>query len=111
MEGASVVYCDGKKWNGTAPECHVPPDTPILSLAVDGSTVENPSVSLGENLSLSCHGEGGNPTPSLALYIGGEIVEQSTDSTIQYSTTVQTVHDSVQVYCTAANTRTSTPVQ
>jgi len=108
MEGSALVFCDGKKWNGTRPECLVPPGPPSLYLSVDGAMVQNPSVAPGINVTISCQGGGGNPVPSLALYIGGERVQYSTDSTIQYSTTVQ---NSVQVYCTAHNTMVQSPVQ
>jgi len=111
LEGNQVVFCDGKKWNGTKPECLVPPSSPTLSLTVDDVPMENPSLSVGQNLTMSCNSSGGNPAPGLALYLGPDmIVSSSAGSTAQYTLTVQTVHDTVQVYCAAHNRMSHSPV-
>ena len=82
----------------------VAPFSPSLSIYVEGAKAENPSVSVGQYVTLSCQSGGGNPAPSLTLYLGGEQVGTSvTGSTAQYTFTVHTVHDTVQVYCTAHN--------
>jgi len=111
MDGSPFAYCDGKEWNGTKPECHVPPTEPLFSVLHDQVAVENPLVGAGEEVVLECSSTGGNPAPSLALYVGEEKVATSVSgSTLQYSLTVQPVHDTVQVYCTAYNTMVHTPV-
>eukprot|EP00092_Neocalanus_flemingeri_P038639 GFUD01042069.1.p1 GENE.GFUD01042069.1~~GFUD01042069.1.p1 ORF type:complete len:990 (-),score=267.58 GFUD01042069.1:133-3102(-) len=111
MEGNQVVFCDGKTWNGTKPECLVPPGPPSFSLTVGGVQIENPSVAAGQNISLSCSSGGGNPAPSLALYLGGDrVVSSSPGSPAQYTWTVQPEHDSMQVYCTAHNKMAHTEV-
>ena len=89
----------------------VPPTEPLFSVLHDQVAVENPLVGAGEEVVLECSSTGGNPAPSLALYVGEEKVATSVSgSTLQYSLTVQPVHDTVQVYCTAYNTMVHTPV-
>jgi len=111
MEGNQVVFCDGKTWNGTKPECLVSPGSPNLSITVGGVEMENPSIAAGQNITLSCQSVGGNPAPSLALYMGREQVGFSeAGSTAQYTLTVQPEHDQVQVYCTAHNRMVQTAV-
>jgi len=111
MDGSAVAYCDGKEWNGTKPECLVPPTQPLLSVVHGGVGVENPLLGVGEKVVVECSSTGGNPAPSLALYVGEqEVATAVSGSTIQYSLTVQPEHDSVQVYCTAYNTMVHTPV-
>ena len=121
MEGSKALFCNGTHWNGTKPTClgkrlahlyiiHkmpfiVSPSPPSLSIYIEGTKTENPSVSKGDYVTLSCKSGGGNPGPALTLYLGGEIVGTSVPgSTLQYTFTVQTVHDAVHVYC-AANSR------
>ena len=90
----------------------VPPGPPSLSLTVGGVQMENPSLAVGEQVTLTCESGSGNPAPSLALYLGGEQVNSSVaGSTSQYTFTVQTVHDRVHVYCTAHNSMLQYAVQ
>jgi len=104
MDGNSMVFCDGKYWNGTKPECLVPPSPPTFSLTVGGVKMENPSLGVGEEVTINCENEGGNPAPSLALYVGEEqVVSSMPGGPAQYTFTVQAEHDTVQVYCTADN--------
>jgi hypothetical protein len=66
--------------------------------------MENPSLAVGAQVTLTCESGSGNPAPSLALYLGEEQVASSVaGSTAEYTFTVQTVHDTVHVYCTAHN--------
>ena len=89
----------------------VPPTQPLLSVVHAGVGVENPLLGVGEEVVVECSTTGGNPAPSLALYVGEqEVATTVSGSTIQYSLTVQPEHDSVQVYCTAYNTMVHTPV-
>ena len=120
MEGGKTLYCNGTHWNGTKPSClgkrrahlyiiHnkfciVAPSPPSLAIYIEGTKTENPSVSVGDFVTLSCKSGGGNPGPALTLYLGGEIVGTSVPgSTLQYTFTVQTVHDAVHVYCAASS--------
>ena len=77
---------------------------PSFSLTVGGVQLENSSLAVGEQVTLTCEIGSGNPAPSLALYLGEEQVASSfLGSTAHYTFTVQTVHDTVRVYCTAHN--------
>ena len=74
--------------------------------------MENPSLAVGEQVTLNCESGSGNPAPSLALYLGEEQVASSVaGSTAEYTFTVQTVHDTVHVYCTAHNSMVQYAVQ
>ena len=72
LEGAPLLYCDGKEWNGTIPECHgnrnvdftsrktlitVPPTPPFLQLSVEG--VESSTVKSGSRVLVKCQSTGG----------------------------------------------------
>ena len=66
--------------------------------------MENPSLGVGKEVTITCENEGGNPAPSLALYVGEEqVVSSMPGGPAQYTFTVQAEHDTVQVYCTADN--------
>ena len=98
---------------GSKPNClTVPPGPPSFSLTVGSVQMENPSLAVGEQVTLTCESGAGNPAPSLAVYLGEEQVASSVaGSTAQYTFTVQTVHDRVHVYCTAHNSMVQYAVQ
>ena len=82
----------------------VAPPAPSLSIYVEGTKIINPAVSVGGFVTLSCKSGGGSPTPSLTLYLGDQLVGSSVPgSTLQYTFTVHSSHDAVQVYCAAQN--------
>jgi len=111
LSGSSLAYCDGRTWNGTMPDCLVPPTQPTFSASLGGVEHDDLLVGVGEDVLLVCGSTGGNPAPSLHIHVGDEVVASTvSDSTVQYSLTVQPVHDKVQVYCTAENSMVHTPV-
>ena len=78
----------------------VPPGAPQLFT----SAGLNPSVAVGESVLVSCQTRGGNPTPSLSLYIGGEIVAKSDDGEeLNYRLEIKEEHDGAQLQCGALN--------
>jgi len=117
MQGNSAVYCDGYSWNGTKPECLVPPTTPVLSLELDGVETSSPLASVGQHLKLVCTSMGGNPFPDLSFMLNGEHVEADNKEMIEqggynavYTITVDDTHNNMDMSCVAENRMSSIPV-
>ena len=78
----------------------VPPGAPQLFTSVG----LNPSVAVGESVIVSCQARGGNPAPSLSLYLGGNIVASREDGQeLKYRLEVNEEHDGAQFQCGALN--------
>jgi len=116
MDGNSAVYCDGYKWNGTKPECLVPPTTPVLSLELDGVEVSEPLAAVGQEVKLVCNAQGGNPFPDLTFMLDGERVEADNKDMIPHGYSavhtfiVEKHHANLDISCIAENRLTSLPV-
>jgi len=116
MEGDSAVFCDGQTWNGTKPLCLVPPAPPKLSVKLNGIEVSEPVATVGQQLTLVCNAQGGNPFPSLSFMLNGETVEADNRDMIEYgyeavhSFTVEEHHANLEMSCTARNKMASIPV-
>jgi len=111
MSGNSAVYCDGYSWNGTKPECLVPPTPPVLSLKVDGEETSSAVVSVGQQLNLVCTAMGGNPAPDLSFMLNGEHVEaDKIEDDAVYTITVEETHNNLDMSCIAQNRLSSIPV-
>ena len=110
MEGSSTVFCDGKEWNGTKPECLVAPHPPSLSVIIDNIQVENPAVSFGQDVTLACHSLGGNPDPTISFYLNGEKVGEDGHISAVFTFTVGHHHDGMRMSCAARNKVQKYPV-
>ena len=78
----------------------VPPGAPQLFT----SAGLNPSVAVGESVTVSCQARGGNPAPSLSLSLGGDIVASTEDGQeLKYRLEVKEEHDGAQLQCGALN--------
>ena len=78
----------------------VPPGAPQLFT----SAGLNPSVAVGESITVSCQARGGNPAPSLSLYLGGDIVASTEDGLeLDYRLEVNEEHDGALLQCGALN--------
>jgi len=111
MSGNSAVYCDGYSWNGTKPECLVPPTPPVLSLEVDGLETSSPVATVGQHLNLVCKAMGGNPAPHLSFMLNGEHVEgDKIEDDAVYTITVKETHNYLDMSCIAQNRLSSIPV-
>jgi len=110
MVGSSVVVCDGEVWNTTKPACLAAPYPPSLSVIVDSLQVDNPAVSVGEEVTLVCHGLGGNPAPYVALYINGRRVGEEGLLSSVYTFQAGQHHDGARISCGAWNTFHQDPV-
>eukprot|EP00092_Neocalanus_flemingeri_P030516 GFUD01033132.1.p1 GENE.GFUD01033132.1~~GFUD01033132.1.p1 ORF type:complete len:1173 (+),score=394.18 GFUD01033132.1:178-3696(+) len=116
MEGNSAVFCDGYSWNGTKPECLVPPTTPEISIELDGVEASEPLAAIGQQLKLVCRAQGGNPFPSLAFMLNGERVEADNKEMIEHgynavhTFTVEEHHANLEMFCIAENKMTSIPI-
>jgi len=111
MSGNSAVYCDGYSWNGTKPECLVPPTPPVLSLEVGGVETASPVAAVGQNLRLVCTAMGGNPAPDLSFLLNGEHVEgDKIGDDAVYTITVEDTHNFLDMSCIAQNRLSSIPV-
>merc|ERR1711892_867536 len=117
MDGNSAVYCDGFAWNGTKPECLVPPTTPLLSIELDGVVASEPLAHVGQQLKLVCTAQGGNPFPTLAFMLNGERVEGDNKEMIVHggynavhTFTVEDHHKNLDMSCIVENRMSSIPV-
>merc|ERR1719347_1784017 len=110
MRGNPVVVCDGESWNGTKPECLTASQPPSLSVIVDSVQVENPSVSLGQEVTLICHSLGGNPVPTVAFYMNDQKVGEEGLLSGVYTFTASQHHDGMRIYCGAWNSFYQYPV-
>eukprot|EP00092_Neocalanus_flemingeri_P040707 GFUD01044319.1.p1 GENE.GFUD01044319.1~~GFUD01044319.1.p1 ORF type:complete len:1150 (+),score=384.42 GFUD01044319.1:158-3607(+) len=116
MEGNSAVFCDGYSWNGTKPECLVPPTTPEISIELDGVEASEPLAAIGQQLKLVCRAQGGNPFPSLAFMLNGERVEADNKEMIEHGYNavhtfiVEEHHANLEMFCIAENKMTSIPI-
>jgi len=110
MIGNPVVVCDGERWNGTKPECLTASQPPSLSVIVDSVQVENPSVSLGQEVTLICHSLGGNPVPTVAFYMNDQKVGEEGLLSGVYTFTAGQHHDGMRIYCGAWNSFYQYPV-
>ena len=104
MVGSSVVVCDGVGWNTTKPACLAAPHPPSLAVIVDSLQVDNPAVSVGEEVTLACHGLGGNPAPTVALYMNGRRVGEEGLFSSAYTFIAGQHHDGARISCGAWNT-------
>jgi len=104
MVGSSVVVCDGVGWNTTKPACLAAPHPPSLAVIVDSLQVDNPAVSVGEEVTLACHGLGGNPAPTVALYMNGRRVGEEGMFSSAYTFIAGQHHDGARISCGAWNT-------
>lgn len=102
--------CDGTVWNSTKPECLTAPHPPSLSVIVDSVQVENPVVSVGQEVTLTCHGLGGNPPPTVHLYINGEKVGEEGNLSGAFSFRAGQHHDRARISCAAWNSFHQYPV-
>ena len=105
MEGSSTVFCDGKEWNGTKPECLVAPHPPSLSVIIGNIQVENPAVSFGQDVTL-----GGNPAPTISFYLNSEKVGEDGNISAVFTFTVGQHHDGMRMSCAARNKVQKYPV-
>merc|ERR1719347_1415039 len=110
MRGNPVVVCDGESWNGTKPECLTASQPPSLSVIVGSVQVENPSVSLGQEVTLICHSLGGNPVPTVAFYMNDQKVGEEGLLSGVYTITAGQHHDGMRIYCGAWNSFYQYPV-
>jgi len=116
MEGSSAVYCDGYSWNGTKPECLVPPTPPELSIELDGVEASKPLASVGQQLKLVCKAKGGNPIPNLTFMLNGERVEADNKEMSEHgynavhTLVVEDHHANLEMSCIAQNRMSSIPV-
>merc|ERR1719347_843602 len=110
MRGNPVVVCDGESWNGTKPQCLTASQPPSLSVIVDSVQVENPSVSLGQEVTLICHSLGGNPVPTVAFYMNDQKVGEEGLLSGVYTFTAGQHHDGMRIYCGAWNSFYQYPV-
>jgi len=110
MVGSSVVVCDGEVWNTTKPACLAAPHPPSLAVIVDSLQVDSPAVSVGEEVTLVCHGLGGNPAPTVALYVNGRRVGEEGLLSSVYTFLARQHHDGARISCGAWNTFHQDPV-
>jgi len=110
MEGSSVVFCDGKSWSGTSPQCLAAPHPPSLSVIVNSIHMDTPAVSPGDKVTLACHSLAGNPPPALSFYLNDQQVGEEGRVTASFTFTAGLEHDGVRMSCAASNKMVSTPV-
>merc|ERR1711892_426037 len=67
MEGSSLLYCDGRKWNGTVPSCLVPPSTPDLEILPSVTSTVTVLVP-GHPVMITCQSSG-HPAPQMEIYL------------------------------------------
>jgi len=105
MKGPELLYCDGKHWNGTAPDCYVPPSPPFLQLSVGGAQPE--TIKKGSRVLVKCQSTGGNPVPDIGFTMNGRpIPEVSKDfrsfqNTFTFTASSENNLESIE--CTASN--------
>jgi len=73
LHGSPMLFCDGRKWNDSVPECQVHPGMPLLEIVDEyGIILQDTTVILGNNITFTCCQQGGNPIPEVEIYISQE---------------------------------------
>jgi hypothetical protein len=67
-------------------------------------------VQAGEEVSVVCDGQGGNPEPALSLYIGSEQIAQTKMNSISTTFVASPDMDGMVVHCQAQNQVMDSPV-
>lgn len=111
LSGSSAVYCDGQRWNDTAPICISPPGEPALLMKVDGEPERaDPILRAGQHVHMRCSARGGNPLPVLTFFRNGQPVEGSTPRPYQNTLTfVAAPKDNGAVYWCRADNQADQP--
>ena len=90
------------------------PLVPALSVYVDGVHTADPSINIGQNVTLRCTSRGGNPSPTLSFLLDNTPVSQSMvvdteqDSTFTFVATKDKT--SLVAACRAENSASHLPV-
>lgn len=129
LVGSSVVFCDGRKWNDSAPTCLCKsyfyflikttiiyclkkgaPGEPALKLRVDnepltlGGSADVAVLRAGHSVELRCTAKGGNPIPSLTFTKNGSSFGPGPKTFHSSHTFVATPHDNGAILgCIAQN--------
>ncbi|TRY76341.1 hypothetical protein TCAL_08352 [Tigriopus californicus] len=68
LVGSPTLFCDGRHWNDTLPECVIAPEPPLVTITLDGEPVSPQSIEVGQMVTLVCKAQSGHPDPELTFY-------------------------------------------
>ncbi|CAB4059500.1 unnamed protein product [Lepeophtheirus salmonis] len=111
LQGSRTIYCNGKKWNDTVPNCIASPGQPFLYF-YNSNNVEVPNIKVNDvGISVVCMSSSSTfDSPSLALYEEGRLIKEVHESSklILSLPKISKDDDQTTFVCSASNAYTNT---
>jgi len=109
LDGPSMVYCDGSEWSSSPPQCLSPTSRPALSIEVDGNI--SPNIATGDLITAVCNAKGGNPTPTLSLFMDNKPIGNPREGQNLHTFLAQPSDNKATLSCAAINSMMRAPMR